>query len=195
MSERLNISHSRIFDYWKDKAIMKDGTVIFDDFNDENSIPVIYDQGEPCCWACGRFIEKVFENKDYEKLANYSPRVLYDMPRVKSKYNRCHIIPRQAGGSDEPSNLFLLCEECHEESPDTLNPKNFFKWVYKKRKYDSRPFGRNVNKFIAEYLEDCKEKGKNPFTYKPDKAKGFTHGSRVSQSTLVMALADTCDSI
>ncbi len=119
MSRALNTSHSAIFDYWKDKAITKDGTVIFDDFYDKNSIPVVYDQGEPCCWACKRFIKESLEIKDYEELANHNPRVLYDNPKVRSKYNRCHIIPHQAGGSDEPSNLFLLCEECHEESPDT----------------------------------------------------------------------------
>ena len=186
----VNTSHSKIFDYWKDKSIMSDGTVILDDFNDKNSIPVIYDHGEPCCWACGRFIEKAFDVKCYEELANYSPRALYDSPQVRSKYNRCHIIPHQAGGSDEPSNLFLLCEECHEESPDTLNPKNFFKWVYKKRK--SKPRGIRI---VEEYLEDCKEKGKNPFTCNPNQAKAFTHGTKISESTLVMALADTCDDL
>lgn len=195
MSRPLNTSHSRIFDYWKDKAITKDGTVILDDFNDKNSIPVIYDHGEPCCWACARFIYKAFDAKGYEELANYNPRMLYDLPIVKSQYNRCHIVPHQAGGSDEPSNLFLLCEECHEESPDTLNPKNFFKWVYKKRKYESRPFGRNIKRFMEKYLEDCKEKGKSPYTFKIDKAKGFTHGARVSESTLIVALSDTCDDL
>ena len=142
-----------------------------------------------------RFNKKSFEVKDYEELANKSPQKLYDSPKVKSEYNRCHIIPRQAGGSNDPSNLFLLCEECHEESPDTLNPKNFFKWVYKKRKNESRPFGRDVKRFTIKFFEDCIEKGKNPFTCKPEKAKGYTHGARVSESTLVMALADTCDSI
>lgn len=195
MGNTLNTSHSSIFDYWKSKAITSDGTVIEDDFDDKNSIPVVYDWGEPCCWACGKFIEKSFEIKNYEELANKSPQKLYDHPKVRSEYNRCHIIPRQAGGSNDPSNLFLLCEKCHEESPDTLNPKNFFKWVYKKRKNESRPFGRDVKRFTIKFFEDCNEKGKNPFTCKPEKAKGYTHGARVSESTLVMALADTCDSI
>ena len=137
MGNSLNTSHSSIFEYWKNKAITRDGTVIEDDFDDKNSIPVVYDWGEPCCWACGKFIKKSFEVKDYEELANKSPQKLYDYPKVRSEYNRCHIIPRQAGGGDEPSNLFLLCEECHEESPDTLNPKNFFNLRVVRRKPDN----------------------------------------------------------
>ena len=195
MGNTLNTSHSSIFDYWKNKAITSDGTVIEDDFDDKNSIPVVYDWGEPCCWACGKFIKKSFEVKDYEELANKSPQKLYDSPKVRSEYNRCHIIPRQAGGGDDPSNLFLLCEECHEESPDTLNPKNFFKWVYKKRKKVSCTFGIDIKGFMKKYFEDCIEKGKDPFTCKPEKAKVYTHGARVSESTLVMALADTCDPV
>lgn len=55
MGNTLNTSNSSIFDYWKNKAITSDGTVIEDDFDDKKSIPVVYDWGEPCCWACGKF--------------------------------------------------------------------------------------------------------------------------------------------
>lgn len=61
MGNALNKSHSSIFDYWKNKAITSDGTVIEDDFDDKNSIPVVYDWGEPCCWACGKFIQSLAE--------------------------------------------------------------------------------------------------------------------------------------
>jgi hypothetical protein len=44
---------------------------------------------------------------------------------------RCHIIPKSLGGSDEPSNLFLMCAECHDLAPNTPLPHLFFKWVDK----------------------------------------------------------------
>lgn len=195
MSRNIPVSHSKIFDYWKGKAITEKGMVIDDDFEDKNSIPVVYDWGEPCCWACGKFIHEVFDIKDYDEIAQLNPKILYDVPKIRSKYNRCHIVPHQAGGSDEPSNLFLMCKECHEESPDTLNPQNFFKWVYKKRKNELRPFGRDMNNFFKKYLEDCEEKGKNPLTYKLDEVKVFTHGTKIAESSLIMAFADTCDDL
>lgn len=45
------------------------------------------------CWACGS----------------------YD---GKSKPTRAHIHPVKSGGSDDPSNFFLLCDYCHEGQPD-----------------------------------------------------------------------------
>jgi hypothetical protein len=48
-------SHSKIFGYWKDKAINPDGTV--SDILQKTGIEVIPDWGEPCCWACGKQID------------------------------------------------------------------------------------------------------------------------------------------
>jgi len=40
-----------------------------------------------------------------------------------------HIIPHSQGGKEEPSNLVLLCSECHRENPDSINEKFFWKWI------------------------------------------------------------------
>lgn len=40
---------------------------------------------------------------------------------VEKSIERCHIKGRQFGGSDEVSNLVLLCYECHKKSPDMKN--------------------------------------------------------------------------
>lgn len=42
---------------------------------------------------------------------------------------RCHIIPRSLGGSDEPDNLVLLCHQCHQENPNTEDPQLFWEWL------------------------------------------------------------------
>lgn len=61
------------------------------------------------CWNCG----------DYKK----------DRVGKKVKLERCHIIPHALGGKDEPSNYVLLCHRCHQESPDSINPKYMWEWI------------------------------------------------------------------
>lgn len=179
-------SHKSIFEYWKDKAITKDGDVIREGEDFKNSIPVVYDYGEPECWACRQKVE-ILEQIDISKVWGNS--------KVKSKLNRCHIIPYSASGEDEPSNLFLLCEDCHINSPDTNNQNNFLRWVYKRRIKGLTVNGFIINEFIEEFLEDCNDKNKNPQTLNPRNAKIFSHNGKCSQSTLVMALSDTWDNI
>ena len=64
--------------------------------------------GEFCCWCCGKTGKSV------------------------NSFQRCHILGKQFGGSNELSNLFLMCEPCHTESPDLNNPKYFYKFVKEK---------------------------------------------------------------
>ena len=112
--KRVNIAHSKIVNYWKDKAIISDGEIVLEkDADFKNSEPVISDIGEPECWACGKPIDSVYELKTYEKLLADNPEKIWDYAKVKSKLNRCHIYPKCAGGNEEPSNMFLLCECCH----------------------------------------------------------------------------------
>jgi hypothetical protein len=46
----------------------------------------------------------------------------------KRKLQRCHIIPRSLGGDEGPSNLVLLCAQCHSEAPNVADPE--FMWVW-----------------------------------------------------------------
>jgi len=46
----------------------------------------------------------------------------------KRKLQRCHIIPRALGGSEDPSNLVLLCAQCHSEAPNVNDSE--FMWVW-----------------------------------------------------------------
>lgn len=42
---------------------------------------------------------------------------------------RCHIVPSSLGGSDEPSNLVLLCKRCHLENPNVSDPEIMWDWI------------------------------------------------------------------
>lgn len=124
-------SHFEIFDYWKDKIIERNGNVTTD--ISSPGVDVIVDWGEPCCWACGKPIIGHYE-KHLADGEDIDFKKLWNDKYVKSQLNRCHIIPGSLGGKDEPKNLFLLCANCHEESPDTVNARSFYRWVYKMRR-------------------------------------------------------------
>ena len=46
----------------------------------------------------------------------------------RRKLQRCHIVPRALGGSAQPSNLVLLCAQCHAEAPNVADAS--FMWVW-----------------------------------------------------------------
>lgn len=189
-------SHSAIFEYWKDKAITKDGDIICEETHGNiDSIPVVFDWGEPECWACRTAINEVYEYKTYDELLKTNKAKIWNFAKVREVLNKCHIIPDSAGGADSPENLFLLCECCHRESPDTTNPKNFLKWVYKRRHQEKSINGFIMSELMNEFLEDCKDKGKNPKTMKPELAEPYQHGGGYAQSSIAMTLADTCDNL
>ena len=121
-------THLQIFEYWKDKAINKNGTI--EDFKSDliiDSIKVTGFWDKPMCWGCGKPIISKSEKQmlDLDKI--------WQDKEVANKLNRCHIKAKQFGGTDNVDNLFLMCEDCHIESPDTNNREAFFRWVYKKR--------------------------------------------------------------
>lgn len=47
----------------------------------------------------------------------------------KRALQRCHIVPRSLGGSDEPSNLIPLCSMCHDEAPNVVDPDEMWNWI------------------------------------------------------------------
>lgn len=184
--------HSDIFDYYKDKCITDDGEIEveigYDGYNESkvnsrNSIPIIEDWGEPCCFACGRWtgVEVETPNDDLIQLWNQSA--------VKSSLERAHIVPHALGGKDEPQNLFCLCKRCHHDSPDTIYPKEFFRWCYKRRKE-----GGLFTRVLSQAYEICTQRNINPsFIFASDAfsenlSKLSSHGGTVVESSYVAAL-------
>jgi 5-methylcytosine-specific restriction endonuclease McrA len=74
------------------------------------------DWGEPECWACRYYSESWPDGsyKAWDKAAGLQ---------------RCHVIPQALGGSDEPLNLVILCEPCHADSPDHVDPSHMYEWM------------------------------------------------------------------
>lgn len=97
-----------IFEYWMDWLI-------------ENG----FDLGEPGCWACGNWWGTKYDNENI----NASLDDIKKLWNKVTQLQRCHIIPKSLGGTDEPSNLFLMCRECHDLAPNTTSREIFFKWV------------------------------------------------------------------
>ena len=80
--------------------------------------------GEPCCWAC-RFH---YGFKYNVKRSDVSwDEILRCRDRIPLQ--RCHIVGRSLGGSNDVSNLFLMCRECHDRMPNTSIPEIFFEWA------------------------------------------------------------------
>lgn len=122
-----NVRRSQVVKYWANKYLSKNLEVI--DYSEEGAIPIIEDLKMPCCWACGCKNYKIYENKEYyPKLLKEQYKNLWDLSE-SSFLQKAHIVPRQFQEKDVPSNLFLLCKQCHNESPDYIDTKYFFAYI------------------------------------------------------------------
>lgn len=147
--------YSQITEYWHGKYLTKDIKIV--DTYVENSIPIIDDWGEPSCWGCGLFNESIYKDSTYQQLVktdNYWD--IWDLPTAKICYQKAHIIPHSVGGSNDVSNYFLLCRQCHQESPDMLISDYFFAYIHDNRQRNI--LANRINEIItiidrmAEYL-------------------------------------------
>ena len=58
---------------------------------------------------------------------------------------RCHIIPKDKGGSDLVNNLHLLCKECHLESEPIIDSEQYLDWFDLKSPDNSGSYLRMQN--------------------------------------------------
>jgi hypothetical protein len=68
---------------------------------DECGLSVDWSEAEKLCWRCAH----------------------------KRMLQRCHITPRSLGGSESPSNLVLLCAQCHAEAPNVADQEFMWTWL------------------------------------------------------------------
>lgn len=205
-------SHYKIFEYWRDKVITSGGEIVNvkDEYGVNDKI-VVDDDYCPRCWGCGalvvrdskidEWISKQCADEDEES----NLKRIWSSKETRSKLNRCHIIPGALGGADEPSNLFLMCSECHTLSPDTTYPSMFFKWVVERREqmvwgtwspeYIFQRVGellkRDYGISLMELLGQIHELGGDD---KIGNLQGFmknrigTHGNKISESSAMVAV-------
>ena len=188
-SRSLKTCHGDIFDFWKDKAIDKYGNIEIEGKCDyENTIAVINDWGEPECWACGRMVSAEDDQRYLDYLEKGNFKNIWNLPKVKSGLNRCHIIPHMLGGSDNPNNLFLMCERCHKESPDIQSKKMFLRWVYHRRKRGTH--GTEILLYVLNILKEDYGINAPLGEFDFDDAWKYIglHGGTVSKSSIILAL-------
>lgn len=124
-------SKKKIAEYWCGKYISNKFEII--DKYEAGAVLIIKDCGEPECWACGESENALFENpKYYETLATKSFMKVWDFKEV-GFLQRAHVVPSMLGGENKPSNYFLLCKRCHQESPDFIDGRYFYAYVYHSR--------------------------------------------------------------
>lgn len=88
------------------------------------------DWAEPECWVCGEHW-----NGRYDVKNSRADRKTIVTHWKKAPLARCHILPDHLNGNSDSSNIFLLCDECHELAPDTTYREIFFEWAKKQSKY------------------------------------------------------------
>lgn len=182
-----------IFEYWKDKAITEDGRIVteigYDGYDEKEhdgieTIPVILDCGEPSCFACGASAD-FYGCKKYDEYLKDDVKKLWDDSNVFHNFERAHILAKSLGGGDKANNMFLLCKECHRDSPDSIYTTEFFRWVFQKRKR-----GGKFLELFREALEEIERRGILPlFTGNVfGKWKVTTHGGRVEKNSYFAAM-------
>ena len=143
---------SKIAKYWLYQRVKHRS---YDDLSNFEKKIVAQDIGEPSCWACGYHENGKY---DFQALPNEDPKKA--LSRAFKTWNnasflqRCHIVPKSKGGTDNSDNLLLLCKSCHQESPDVTNPTFMKRWVIKKKSHDCDLYIR-----IKEMLDDPRNKG------------------------------------
>jgi len=80
-------------------------------------------------------------------------------------------------------------------SPDTSEPKSFFRWVYKKRmELATIVDGFNISELAEDFINECEFQGKNYETVDISSLSGlFTHGGKVAQSSVLFNLVSSCE--
>ena len=110
MTRRVTIVRSKIFDYWLNtEEGHKRVKAIRDQVGSYPSFACA-DIDFPECFACSQPVRSKSNFKD--RVKNW--RDVWN----KASLERAHIIPHSKGGESIPSNLVLLCKDCHKENPD-----------------------------------------------------------------------------
>lgn len=107
--KRRSFTKSQIARYWMDYQIEHGTIPPWDRWG--------WDYGEPACMAGGWWSTK-WDEPD-------APATRWN----KSTLDKCHVVPLFKGGADEPSNIVLMCENCHAHQPDSTDPSVTYEYM------------------------------------------------------------------
>jgi len=89
------------------------------------------------CWACDKTLRSGCSNYRTKDLG----------------LHRCHVIPDCLGGSNDPSNIILMCAECHKDNPDSTD-ESLFWWWFKNVESDYLQKANRLIKILPSSLND-----------------------------------------
>lgn len=192
----IKTTHFEIFNYWKDKYIDERGNCYsgYPKHHIGDVIAIVNDYGEPECFACGCSAIDYDDMDEEDKYLDALKRdddtgikYIYSRKDVRHALQRAHIRPNALQGEDIPSNLMLLCRNCHEDSPDILNRRLFLQWIFKRRNEGGLYRRCSVQ---AEKILRQQYGIKMPifkFETALDRTRINTHGSKLCESTITYA--------
>ncbi|GLZ62859.1 HNH endonuclease [Micromonospora sp. NBRC 107095] len=85
--------------------------------------PFVLDIGEPACFACRWYPDGCEASDTVTLKASWA---------LRAKLDRAHLKPHSLGGSNDPSNIVLLCRTCHRDAPDWDDPAEMLAWVQRR---------------------------------------------------------------
>jgi 5-methylcytosine-specific restriction endonuclease McrA len=135
------------------------------------------------CWACNKTLR--------------GGRAAYNTPDLGLE--RCHIIPRSLGGTDHPSNLFLMCARCHASSPDTGTEVYFWRWfdqVEDHQQGEQRRLKQSLDISKANIEELSKLDYRQWIAYIKEASEEIettTHGATIAEGTRAVLLQRALD--
>ena len=137
----------------------------------EGDIGCDWDEADVRCWRCGHL----------------------------RSCQRCHIVPRSLGGSDEIDNLIPLCAECHDEMPNVSDGIEVWKWIAHDHGELHDTYWTLRALSISGLSEDQLKKFDRQKLFEAFQSSsphfGQLHGrSRYSPSTLAWVLRKACES-
>ena len=100
---------------------------------DNSEIDIPWENAHMLCWSCG----------------------------IKSNLQKCHIIPHALGGKGKPSNLVLLCINCHKENPNVNSYNGYWDWLKSRKRL--RGGGKVAKEYEFIYGTDMWKDASNTF--------------------------------
>ena len=163
-------SKYEIADYWLRQSIS-----LIDRFG----AAFVIDLGEPSCMACSQHWNGKYDPKNPESDSECR-QAWNEIPLEKA-----HIVPKVHGGQNIPSNLILLCKDCHSKAPDVVHPEYMIKWCLLKTHHYNEMFIALKDAGVTEA----------PSNYEIERALSIcgTHGAKIKYTSFAYALRHIID--